>query len=399
MNTKAARSGWPDRIVVLGTRGFPNVQGGVEKHCENLTVNLVKMGTDVIVFTRKPYVNSRIQVYRGVKTIPLPAVRQKNLETFLHSLVGVFCARKYKPDILHLQAIGPALFVPLAKALKMKVVVTSHGSNYEHIKWGWLGKLALRLGEFCGVKFADEVIAVSARIACEIADRYHRNCVIIPNGVQLAGDFRERGLLPKYGLRHATYILAVGRLVPEKGFDVLIEAFKQLSIKKWKLVIVGSADHEGGYSKRLKERGGRVPGVVFTGFLDEFQLAEIYRHAGIFVLPSYYEGLPITLLEALGYGLSCIVSDIKGNRNIPLEEARYFEPGDSHGLAQKLLDYIEKPLTMDEQERQRSTILSAYSWESVARQTMAVYRNVLTDRKICAINASSVSSMTHRSGS
>lgn len=68
------------KIAIIGTRGFPNVQGGVEKHCENLAVNLVKIGHDVTVYTRRPYVDPKLKNYKGVRLKCLPAVRQKHLE-------------------------------------------------------------------------------------------------------------------------------------------------------------------------------------------------------------------------------------------------------------------------------------------------------------------------------
>jgi len=171
------------KIAILGTRGFPNVQGGVEKHCEGLAVHLVQSTCDVIVFTRRPYVDENIKEYKGVKLVALPAIRHKSLEAPLHTLIGVFAALRYRPDILHIQAIGPALFTSLARILGMKVVVTSHGSNYEHLKWGRFAKLVLRLGEFVGVVFANKVIAISKNIADDIKRKYNREATIIPNGV------------------------------------------------------------------------------------------------------------------------------------------------------------------------------------------------------------------------
>jgi len=73
------------RIVILGTRGFPNIQGGVEKHCEGLTVGLVKLGCEIIVFTRKPYVNGEVKEFKGVRLVTLPAFKHKSLEAFFHT--------------------------------------------------------------------------------------------------------------------------------------------------------------------------------------------------------------------------------------------------------------------------------------------------------------------------
>ena len=107
------------RVIIVGTRGFPNVQGGLEKHCECLSVNLIKLGCDVIVFTRKPYVDVNLKNYQGVKLVALPAFRHKLFENFFHTLLCIFVSLKYKKDILHFQAIGSALLIPLARLFGM----------------------------------------------------------------------------------------------------------------------------------------------------------------------------------------------------------------------------------------------------------------------------------------
>ena len=112
------------RIVVLGTRGFPNIQGGVEAHCENLYPLLAQKGCDVTVLTRKPYADPAIQSYKGVKLVPLSCPKQKFLEAIVHTFKGMFIAKKMKADVVHVHAIGPALCVPLARLLGLKIVFT-----------------------------------------------------------------------------------------------------------------------------------------------------------------------------------------------------------------------------------------------------------------------------------
>jgi len=365
------------KIAILGTRGFPNIQGGVEKHCEGLTINLVKLGCEVVVFTRKPYVNKSLKEFDGVTLIALPAFRHKSLEAFCHTFIGIFAALRYKPDILHIQGIGPGLFTPLARILGMNVVLTSHGSNYKHLKWGKFAKLVLRLGEFLGVIFANEVIAISKTIADEIKKKYRRDAEIIPNGVATAQVYKSNGVIKKYGLEKGKYILAVGRFVPEKAFDNLIAAYSKLPTPNSKLVIVGNADHEDKYSLDLKKKAGENSNIVLTGFLTKEPLRELYSHAGLFVLPSYYEGLPIVLLEAVSFGLSCIASDIPANKEVGLSEERFFKAGDVEALAEKMKEFADRPFKEEEKRKQMDMIAQRYNWEEIAERTLDVYRKVM----------------------
>ena len=123
----------------------------------------------------------------------------------------------------------------------------------------------------------------------------------------------------------------------------------------------------------------RVPGhkdIVLTGFLTGHPLAELYSHAGLFVLPSYYEGLPIALLEAMSYGLSCIVSDIPANREVGLPEERYFKAGDIEGLSSKIKEFAAKPMTEEQKSRQIELLKQKYNWDKIAEETLKVYQEI-----------------------
>lgn len=376
------------KIVVLGTRGFPHVQGGIEVHCENLYPQLAKKGYEVIVLTRKPYVNLNIGIYKGIKLIPLPCPKNKFLETFLHTLIGVIVAKKFSPDILHIHAIGPSLFTPIARLLGLKVVMTNHGPDYQRKKWGKLAKVILKLSEKSGSTWANDIICVSEAIAYHVKRKYNRYVNIIPNGVTIPKSMQSGTTLEKYALTKGLYILSVGRFVPEKGFHDLVEAFNQISTSNgqsleynWKLVIVGCADHEDRYSVHLKKKADKNNNIILTGFLTGEPLQELYSHAGLFVIPSYYEGLPIVLLEAMSYGLSCIASDIPANKNVELSANRFFKAGDVKGITEKIQEYLAKPLCEEEKRGQIAMIAERYNWDTIANKTANVYKGVIRDKR------------------
>ena len=373
------------KVVFIGTRGIPGIQGGVETRCEHLCPRLVNRGCEVVVFTRKPYVKGPDRVFRGVTLIPLGCPKQKHLEAIVHSLRAVLHARKLAPDILHIQAIGPSLMTPLAKMLGMRVVITTPGSDYQRQKWGPIAKAALRLGEYLGCRWADQVICVSEAIAAEVERKCRHRPVVVLNGVEIPQPLATHEALTTYGLEKGRYILTVGRLVPEKGFHDLIEAFGRLqassaakNLGQWKLVIVGVADHEDRYSRDLQEQASRTPNVIFTGFVTGTPRAELYSHAGLFALPSYFEGLSLALLEAMSYGLSCLVSNIPANRAVALAPERYFRAGDIQGLVEKLQEFLKRPLSEQERSAQLQRIAERHNWEAIADQTLELYRSVLS---------------------
>lgn len=365
------------KIAVTGTRGFPGVQGGIESHCEHLYTRLAEIGCDITVFTRKSYVTPNIHSYKGVSLVPVNCPQNKFLEAFVHTFRSVLQARKLKPDILHIHAIGPSLFAPVARVLGMKVVVTTQGSDYRREKWPFPAKMFLRFCEWIGITFAHEVIAVASYIAEDIKRKFGRNVTVIPNGSEIFALADTEDILKKFSLQKRRYILAVGRFVPEKGFHHLINAFNDGDFKEWKLVIAGGADHEDRYSMSIKEKADKNTDIILTGFLTGQPLKELYSHAGLFVLSSHYEGLSIVLLEAMSYGLSCIASDISANRSMELSGDRYFKAGDVNQLRAKIKEFINEPWGEEEGEKQIKIIAEKYNWDKIAEQTLEVYKRVV----------------------
>lgn len=365
------------KIAVVGTRGFPDVQGGVEMHCENLYPRLAKIGCDVTVFTRKPYVDTNIKNYDDVKLVSIDCPKIKSLEAIAHTFKGIRSAKALLPDVLHVHAVGPSLLIPFARMQGMKVVMTNHGPDYKRKKWGFIARAALRLGEAFGSIFANEIICISQNIADDIAKKYHRKPHVIPNGVKIPEVIGSDEALKKYGLYSGKYILAVGRFVPEKGFGDLIDAFKAASLDGWKLVIAGAADHATKYSREFEDKAKNSKDVILTGFLSGKPLQELYSNSGFFVLPSYYEGLPIVLLEAMSYGLMCVASDIPANRAVSLPSGNYFPSGDITKLSEKLRQFSSKAFSRDEADAQVERLRKQYDWGDIAVHTLEVYKKVL----------------------
>lgn len=363
------------KIVVIGTRGIPDILGGVETHCEELYPRIAAMGHDVTVIRRTPYIadDNRRTSYRGVRLIDVYAPRKKSLEAIVHTMLGVIRARGLRPDIVHIHAIGPAVVTPFARLLGLKVVMTNHGPDYDRQKWGRLAKSVLKFGERMGTRFSNRVIVISEVIAGILKKRYGF-CTpdLIFNGVNRPEKSPRTDYLSTIGLADTRYILAIGRFVKEKGFHDLIDAFAAsgLAGKGIRLAIAGDSDHEDGYSLSLKAKA-RENGVVLTGFIRGEKLNQLMSNASLFVLPSYHEGLPIALLEAMSYDLDVVVSDIPANRISALRSDDFFPAGDVRALSEALCRRCSAGRTP------RSYDLSPYDWDCIARRTVEVYEKVL----------------------
>jgi len=171
------------RVTMLGLRGFPNVQGGVERHVENLARELARLGCNVEAIMRSPYVGRGADPqWQGVRCFRLWSPRVKGLEPFVHTFLGVLRAAWSRPDILHIHGIGPAFFTPMGRMLGLNVVVTHHMANYENEKWNGFARSILRFGERVGMRLSRGRIAVSPSLAERMSKTYRVSVKTIPNG-------------------------------------------------------------------------------------------------------------------------------------------------------------------------------------------------------------------------
>lgn len=361
------------KIFVSGTRGVPNIPGGVESHCQQLYPLIVEAGHEVKISRRKPYIDKGLSEWSGIQLVDTYTPRKKSVEAIVHTFLSILEAKKWKADILHLHAIGPAIMVPFARILGLKVVFTNHGPDYDREKWGGMAKLILRAGEKIGGIFSNEVIVISEVIREIVQRRCGRSSNLIYNGVKVPEKAVNTDYVDSLGLAVDGYILAVARFVPEKGLHDLIDAYNRSGLA-CKLVIAGDSDHDDEYSRSLKIKAAENPDITLTGYVTGDYLHQLYSHARMFVLPSYHEGLPISLLEALSYGVIPLVSDIPANKEVPINEKYFFHCKDIDSLSTKLVQLWQEDHACVDYERLTNLVKSQYDWQKISEQTIKVYK-------------------------
>jgi len=253
--------------------------------------------------------------------------------------------------------------------------LTSGGIDWQREKWkSGFGSKYIRRGEKNAVKYADEVIVLSKGVQEYFKDTYGRETHFIPNGVNRP-KIREADLITeKFGLTKDSYILFLGRLVPEKGIRYLIEAFKDVKTDK-KLVIAGGSSDTDSFMDELKGLAKDDSRIIFTGFVQGQILDELYSNAYIYTLPSDLEGMPLSLLEAMSYGNCCLVSDISECTEVVEDKALIFKKSDVINLKEKLQNVCNCPEKVAKMKKQATDfICEKYSWDDVIEETMKLYR-------------------------
>jgi len=363
------------KIGVIGTRGFPEIQGGIETHCMELYTRIASLGdNEITIYRRKPYVNSKNKnaEFKNIRFVDFYVPKNKYFETFLHSLFSTVHALFQGDDIVHYHNTGPGFFIPILKLSKAKIVFSYHNISYTQKKWNKFAKRFLHSSEIISITNSDYIIFVSEIVKLEIEKYYIVNKYkVLFNGVSIPRKSEKSDFLDSLGLKKQKYLIGVGRFLEEKGFDYLIKAFKKADLQDYKLVLVGDSDYPTSYSKRLKSFA-RENGVVLTGYIKGDKLNQIFTFAKIFILSSFEEGLPISLLEAMSFNIDVLASDIPANLQVGLNKDDYFRVGDADDLAKNIVYKI----SLNKERDYREILIRKFNWDNIALETVNIYKNL-----------------------
>lgn len=359
------------KIAFVGQKGVPTLFGGVEKHVEELGSRLVERGHEVIVYTGKSY-NDFNGYYKGMRIISIPCIASKNLEMPSRTSASLLHLFGKDVDVVHIHNVESAVlwFIPRMHA---KVAVTSHGQGYRREKFSPMVKRLLKFTERVFAYVPVTKIAVSKTLQRYYLEQYGCETVYIPNGVVIR-ESRDRTNMEKFGLEKDGYILFVGRIIPTKGCNFLIEAFKKITTDK-KLVIVGGSAFTDTYLNKLKQSANK--NTIFLGYKYGDELYTLYCNAYCCVVPSEIEGLAVTLLEAMSFGKCVIYSDIPENVEVAEGVGISFRNRNIDDLASKLqLALTHQNLCAELGEKAKERVKNDYNWEKIVDQTEEIYHSL-----------------------
>lgn len=355
-------------------------EGGVEIVVKELCTRMAKAGHKVTCYNRSGHHVSgaeydRKTEYTGIRQRSVPTIEKKGLAAVSSSFFAALCSAFGRYDVVHIHAEGPAFFCWIPKMFGKRVIVTVHGIDWQREKWkSGFGSKFIRRGEKNAVKYADEIIVLSVGVQEYFEKTYGRKTRFIPNGVNRPEIQKPELITEKYGLTKDSYILFLGRLVPEKGLRYLIEAYKQTKTNK-KLVIAGGSSDTDSFMKEIKKLAKGDERILFTGFVQGKMLDELYSNAYIYTLPSDLEGMPLSLLEAMSYGNCCLTSDIPECTEVVGDKALIFKKSDVDDLRNCLQDACDHHEKVQEFKKQAADfICEKYNWDDVVEETMKLYR-------------------------
>jgi glycosyltransferase involved in cell wall biosynthesis len=365
------------KVAMIGSRGIPGERGGVERVVEAVAPRLVSRGFDVRVYCAR-WLEYEGRTFAGVELRRVGGIRSKYGDTFTRSLLASIAEARSDSDVVHYHGIGSALFGLIPRAFGKRVVVTVHGLDWRREKWNAVGRTFLRLSEWATPRVAHETVVVGEAIGRYFERTYGRRVRFIPNGAEVRARRPAQRLLER-GLEPDRYVLYLGRLVPEKGIHLLIEAFRSLpGAEHLELAIAGPSWYEESYGERLRELAAGDDRIVFLGEVDEEELEELYSNCLVYVLPSSVEGMSLSLLDALAYGCCIVASSIEANADLLGGAGAVFEAGDADDLRRALAEVIgDEELITSYRGAALRRATGDFDWDRITDTWAAVYHEVL----------------------
>ena len=365
------------KIAMFGQKHVLSREGGVEIVVKELATRMAAIGHEVTCFDRNTKhvsgeaINQSAE-YKGIKIRPVWTLDKKGLAAMTSSFSAANKAAFGKYDVVHIHAEGPAAMCWIPKLFGKRVIVTVHGLDWARAKWGGFAAKYIKWGEKQAVKKADEIIVLSKGVQDYFEKEYGRKTVFIPNGVSRPEICDSVEIKKLWDLEKDSYVLFLGRIVPEKGLKYLIEAWKSIETDK-KLVIAGGSSDTEAFMEELK--ASALEDVIFTGFQQGRVLEELYSNAYIYTLPSDLEGMPLSLLEAMSYGNCCLVSDIAECTEVIEDKAAVFPHGNVEELKKILQNLLDRPeIVQKYKDEAAGFICSKYNWDEVVDRTLDKYR-------------------------
>jgi len=363
------------KIAMMGTRGIPASYSGFETCVEELGARLVQRDHQVTVYCRSHHIKLQDRQYRGMRLVRLPTLRNKYLDTIVHTFLSTLHGSLCDYDIVLMFIVGNSPVAWIPRLTGKQVVLNVDGLDWERKKWPAWAKSYLRLSERLATRLPDCIVTDSRVMEEYYWRQYHKRsaCIAYGSDVESAppGPYLDR-----FGLRARGYVLFVGRLVPENCVHHLVEAFRGLDADI-KCVITGDAPYAQDYIARLKAAAG--PNVVFTGYLFGAGYRELGSNAYAFVETSEVGGTHPALIEAMAFGNCVVVNDTPANLEVLADAGLcYSGARGADSLRGVLQNLLQNP---DQVEGWREKALirarQCYSWNAVTTQYEQLFRTLL----------------------
>lgn len=363
------------RIALLGTRGIPANYGGFETCAEELATRLAQRGHHVTVYCRTPQIAYPGDRYRGVRLIKRPTIRNKYLDTIVHSTLSAVDAVVRRYDVVYMFGVGNSPVCVLLRLGRLPVLLNVDGLDWQRDKWPPLAQRCLRLAERIAVRVATRTITDSPNVRDYYRDQRGVELAYIPYGADPVYT-PPNGALDAHGLDARKYFLYVGRLEPENHVHDLVTATRTAGTAM-PTVVVGDAPYADAYKESLRREADGL--VRFTGAIYGSGYWELNQNAYAYIFPVVSSGTHPALIEAMACGNCVLTRDTPDNRHVGADTVRYFH--DAAELSELMRWAERSPEEVARLGRLAAArVREVFDWERVTNEYLALTWQVLERR-------------------
>jgi glycosyltransferase involved in cell wall biosynthesis len=317
--------------------------------------------------------NSDLIIVEGIKN-------SKDRNQYEQFVLPKKIAKEYPKAIIHY----PDTMAPIFS--KNPVIITVHDLAFitRMNDFTLKSRLWKRNATRLSVKKADKIIAITEFTESEIQkyfSSYSSKVSVIYNGFNnFAKDAIDIGKVRDEIKRSASeeYILTVSTISPRKNIDGLIKAFNLIKDKlNHKLVVAGGNGwlYENIY--KLVEELKLENRVIFTNKVNDDELKYLYKNASVFVYSSFYEGFGLPPLEAMSYGIPCVVSNVTSMPEVIGDSALYIDPSSVNDMSDRIYSLCNDRELQNKLSSLGYIRLNKYDWNKCAKETIKSYKNMI----------------------
>ncbi|PSG99716.1 MAG: hypothetical protein BRC28_03175 [Nanohaloarchaea archaeon SW_4_43_9] len=371
------------KIMVVIPKFVPDTYGGAEFEAKWLSEAFAEEGHEVVLLTEQSNEKPAISKENGVKVYRTIKEGRTAEPQAYYEILRLW--RKEKPDVIHGHHVYPTglWLYPVMKFSPTPVYLTSHAEDIRReSKWGngiranpVKDKLVKR-----AAKASDKLILCGGNLIEEAKDMAlsEDQYIVINNAIDLKQgeytEFQVGEVYSKFDLdQDKKQAFFISRLVPKKGLDTLLDAIESVEREDIEFVIAGTGPLEEEITEEKEER--KLENLTITGRITEQEKEMLFQQSEIFLFPSYSEGFPIVILEAMKYGCTIIASNIPGPTDILNEQnSILFEPGNSEELVQVLNSKKLKEENMNRLSKRAIKDVKKLNPKNVSQRYLKVFK-------------------------
>lgn len=377
------------RIAMIGTKGVPAYWGGIEKYIEEVGKRLVAKGHEVTVFGSRWFLKDFLEnEFCGMRIKRIPTLNHQATDALTNGFLSAIQVSIGHYDIANFHGFASYLFLPLVKLFGKKTVITAHGvdSGWDNPKYNSFAQSILRYAFRMGVNRSDRVTTVAEHLKVVLNKRYAIKSDVFPCGLDKVTPSSSQIIKDKYGLQGLDYILFLGRIDPIKRIDWVLDLQGRID-KNIRIVIAGGTQNSDteAYFQTLKKTAGDGNQILFTGPVQGLEKEELISNCRLFINPSQYEGLPITVIEAISHGRCCLVSGIAAHEEI-IRNGRngyLFPSNDKTSFTDIALNVLSQPAESLEITGQiaKNALHDQFDWDTTTQRYEDLCRSLCHEKK------------------